>query len=83
MPAEGINKDHFGTLWLSLVNYWPAKLADTKQTMLPTTKARKATDVMVERRWGAMALRDPMRMPKELGLAKPQMANVAIPALRA
>lgn len=45
--------------------------------------ARKATEVMVPRRLGAMALSEPMRMPRELGLAKPQMANVAMPALRA
>lgn len=51
--------------------------------MLPTIKARNATDVIVDRRCGAMALSDPIRIPKELGLAKPQMAKVAIPALRA
>lgn len=61
----------------------PAKLADMKQTMLPTTNARKATDVIVPRRFGAIALKEPMRMPRELGLAKPQMAKVAMPALRA
>lgn len=68
---------------IELSVFSPAKLADMKQTMLPTINARKATDVIIPRRFGAIALKEPMRMPRELGLAKPQMAKVAMPALRA
>lgn len=61
----------------------PAKLADIKHTILPTINALKATEVIRALRLGAIAPSEPINIPKELGLAKPQIANVAIPALRA
>uniref|UniRef100_A0A1A9WK10 Uncharacterized protein n=1 Tax=Glossina brevipalpis TaxID=37001 RepID=A0A1A9WK10_9MUSC len=51
--------------------------------MLPTTNARKATAAITGLRLGAIALKLPIKIPMELGFAKPQMANVAMPALRA
>lgn len=51
--------------------------------MLPTTKARIATDVITYLLLGAMALSVPISMPRELGFAKPQMANVVMVMLRA
>lgn len=61
----------------------PAKLADIKHTILPTTNALKATEVIRPLRLGAIAPNEPINIPKELGFAKPQIAKVAIPALRA
>lgn len=61
----------------------PAKLAEIKHTMLPTIKARMATDVIRPFLFGAITPKEPMRIPNELGFAKPQMAKVAMPALRA
>lgn len=60
----------------------PAKLADIKQTILPTIKALIATDVIRLLLVGAITPSDPIKIPKELGLAKPQIANVVIPILR-
>lgn len=67
----------------SILAVLPAKLADIKHTMLPTTNALMATDVIRPFLLGAIAPKAPISIPKELGFAKPQMANVAIPALRA
>lgn len=50
--------------------------------MLPEMNALIATDVISGRFSGHIALNEPIIMPSELGLAKPQMANVAIAELR-
>lgn len=60
----------------------PAMLAVMKQTMVPAITALNATAVMTERLVGAIADSDPIRIPNELGLAKPHTAKVAIAALR-
>lgn len=53
-----------------------------KQIMLPEMNALNATDVMSGRFSGHIALNEPIIIPSELGLANPQMAYVAIAALR-
>lgn len=53
-----------------------------KQIMLPEMNALIATEVISGRFSGHIALNEPIIMPSELGLAKPQMANVAIAELR-
>lgn len=60
----------------------PAMLAVMKQIMLPEMNALTATDVISGRFSGHIALSEPIIMPSELGLANPQMANVAIAELR-
>lgn len=57
-------------------------LAEMKQITLPEMNALTATDVMSGRFSGHIALNEPIIIPNELGLAKPQMANVAMAALR-
>lgn len=49
-------------------------LAVINETKQPETKARKATFVIEGRRSGASALKAPIMIPIELGLAKPQIA---------
>lgn len=53
-----------------------------KQIMLPEINALNATDVISGRFSGHIALNEPIIIPSELGLANPQMAYVAIAALR-
>lgn len=60
----------------------PAMLAVMRETKLPETKARNATFAIDGLRSGASALSDPIMIPMELGLAKPQTAKVAIAADR-
>lgn len=52
----------------------PAMLAVIKQMIEPDTKARTATDVMLARRSGAIADKEAIIMPNELGLANPHTA---------
>lgn len=53
-----------------------------KQIMEPEINARIATAVITVRFSGAIAESDAIIMPKELGLANPHTANVAIAELR-
>lgn len=57
-------------------------LAVMKQIVLPEMNALTATDVISGLFSGHIALNEPIIMPSELGLAKPQMAYVAMAALR-
>ncbi len=57
-------------------------LAVIKQIMLPETNALTATDVMSGLFSGHIALNEPIIIPNELGFANPQIANVAMAALR-
>jgi hypothetical protein len=59
---------------ISSVMRRPAMLAVMSDTKQPDTKALNATFVIVGRRSGASALRAPIMIPIELGLANPQMA---------
>lgn len=52
-----------------------------KQIMEPERNARNATAVIAGRLSGAIAESDAIIMPKELGLANPHTANVAIAEL--
>lgn len=56
----------------------PAMLAVINDTKQPETNARKATLVIEGLRSGASALKAPIIIPIELGLAKPHIAYVAI-----
>lgn len=60
----------------------PAMLAVKKQIIEPETKARKANSVIMCLFSGAIELRVAIIIPIEHGLAYPQMAYVAIAALR-
>jgi hypothetical protein len=60
----------------------PAILAVISDTKQPDTNALKATFVIDGRRSGASALSAPIMIPIELGLAKPQIAYVAMAADR-
>lgn len=51
----------------------PAMLAVTRETKQPAMKARNATFVIECLLVGASALKPPIMMPIELGLAKPQI----------
>lgn len=57
-------------------------LAVVNDTAHPVMKARNATLVIEGRRSGANALKAPIMIPIDDGLAKPQMAKVAIAAER-
>lgn len=53
-------------------------LAVIKVTKHPDSRARKATLVIDDLRFGARALNPPIIIPIEVGLANPQIAKVAI-----
>lgn len=60
----------------------PAMLAVVNETAHPVMKALSATLVIDGRLSGAKALKAPIMMPIDDGLANPQMAKVAIAADR-
>lgn len=60
----------------------PAILAFKKQIIDPETRARTETDVIMDLLSGHIVPRLPITNPNEQILANPQIANVAIAALR-